>query len=454
MKRIKAIVCAALSVCVVAVPLFSSVAFNAGAEEKTIQEKIAELDAKSEEYQAVLDQAENDISEKEAYSEALVSKISVLNEKVILTKESIEKINANIKTKQLEIDKGNEEIDGQIDALCERLNIIYMAGSAGNLEILLGAKDFDDFIDKITLVKTLSEYDKELIDEVNGKLSVIEEQKKKLEAEKTSLEVQQASLNVDISDLNKLLDENKAVLAELSKKSENARAALKNANSKTAELEAEAAKQFAEEAAAAAKAQAQSQAAAQAQAAVQAQIAKQRAAEQQRKQAADGSTDSGDSGSTIITPSESGYTWPCPGYYYLSSLWNEDRTTYNHGAIDIAGGDILGAPVVAADDGVVTDTFNGCVHNWGKDFSESCGCGGGYGNYVWISHGNGKETIYGHFTSVVVSPGQTVSKGQVIGYVGTTGHSTGPHLHFECRINGEKYNPMDELSAYWGMVSY
>ena len=449
MKSLKAIICTVLSVCTVAVPLLSSVPFNAGAEEKTIQEKIAELDAKSEEYQAVLDQAESDISEKEAYNEALVSKINVLNEKVILTKESIEEINSGIKTKQAEIDKGNDEIDGQIDALCERLNIIYMAGSAGNLEILLGAKNFDDLIDKLTLVKTLSEYDKEMIDEVNGKLSVIEEQKKKLEAEKTSLEVQQASLNVDIADLNKLLDENKAVLAELSKKSENARAALENANSKTAELEAEAAKQFAQEAAAA-----------QAQAAIQAQIAKQKAAEQQKKQAQqatnpDGSTDtSGDSDIQIIVPSGSGYTWPCPGYYYLSSLWNEDRTSYNHGAIDIAGGDILGAPVVAADDGVVTDTCTYCTHNWGKDMSESCGCGGGYGNYVWLSHGNGKETIYAHLTTVVVSPGQTVSKGQVLGYVGTTGHSTGPHLHFECRYNGEKYNPMDELSAYWGMVSY
>ena len=109
---------------------------------------------------------------------------------------------------------------------------------------------------------------------------------------------------------------------------------------------------------------------------------------------------------------------------------------------------------MAADSGTVVDTCTYCTHNYPKAMTDNCGCGGGYGNYVKIDHGNGKVTIYAHFTSVVVSPGQSVGKGQVIGYVGTTGQSTGPHLHFECRLNGVRYNPMDELSAYWGMVSY
>ena len=107
---------------------------------------------------------------------------------------------------------------------------------------------------------------------------------------------------------------------------------------------------------------------------------------------------------------------------------------------------------MAAADGTVDDTYTYCTHDYGK--YSSCGCGGGFGNYVWMSHGNGKETIYGHLSRVVVSPGQYVTAGTVIGYVGSTGYSTGPHLHFECRYYGVKYNPMDELSAYWGVVSY
>ena len=312
MKRIKIIICAVLSLCVLAAPLVPSVSFSVKAEEKTVQERLEELEAKSAEYQAVLDQTESDISEKEAYSTALTNKISVLNEKVILTKESIEEINKSIGSKQAEIEKGNTDIDEQVNALCERLSIIYMAGSASNLEILLGAKDFGDFIDKIALVKTLSDYDKEMIEKINGKLDVVQGQKKDLEAEKTKLEKEQEKLKTDLAELNKLSEENKAVLAELTKKNENAKAALKNANSKTAELEAQAAKDFA-----------QQEEAAQAQAAVQAQIAKQKAAEQQKQQAqqaqqsggsGSGSSGGSDSSGGTVTPSGSGYAGKARNY--------------------------------------------------------------------------------------------------------------------------------------------
>ena len=99
--------------------------------------------------------------------------------------------------------------------------------------------------------------------------------------------------------------------------------------------------------------------------------------------------------------------------------------------------------IVAADSGTVVATYSGCVHNWGKN--GDCGCGGSYGNYVMIDHGNGKMTIYGHLSSVAVGAGSIVSKGTTIGYMGSTGHSTGPHLHFECRLNGDTYDPDYEI---------
>lgn len=450
MNKFKAILCAILSVCIISVPIASSVVFSAGAEDvKSLQDRIDELDKKGDEYQSILDQTETDISEKEAYGEALVNKISVMNQKVILTREAITNLEADIAVKQKEIDKDNADIDVQIKALCERLSIIYMAGSASNLEILLGAKNFGDFIDKLSLVKTLSDYDKEMIDAINDKLEVIEAEKKNLESDKSEKEAQEASLNKDIEDLNKLVKENEAVLAELTQKSEEARAALMNNNSESSQLEAQIAKYFAEQEEAARKAAAQQQKQSSSKKSSSSSSTAKKSSTVETQPADDDDDDepvtepSYDDDYVTPTPASSGYTWPCPGFYYLSSLWAEDRTTYNHGAIDIAGAGILGAPVVAADSGTVSYTCTYCTHNWGK--SGSCGCGGGYGNYVWIDHGNGKETIYAHLSSVVVSPGQYVSKGQVVGYVGSTGHSTGPHLHFECRYNGVRYNPMNEF---------
>ena len=150
-------------------------------------------------------------------------------------------------------------------------------------------------------------------------------------------------------------------------------------------------------------------------------------------------------GTEIITSSGKGYAWPVPGFNRISAYFNEKRGNRYHKGIDIArsnGVSIYGAKVVAAADGVVFKAYNGCVHDYPKH--GSCGCGGGYGNNIYIDHGNFRMTVYGHLSNVIVRPGQTVKKGQVIGYVGCTGHSTGPHLHFECRLYNEKYDPLSE----------
>lgn len=439
MTKAKKILCALLSVCVIAVPVTVGITSASAESVESLQQRLQDLDSKNKEYQKVLDSAQNDISEKEKYNEALVNKIDNLDEKISVTRESIEKLNAEISESQKKINQGNGEIESQLDALCERLRAIYMAGSASDLEIILGAKDFTDLIDKMSLVKNLSKYDQELIDNVNSKLDVIGKEKETLEKNKAELLQNEASLKTDLNELNTTLEANKEVLKDLYTKTDEAKDFLKNSGDEKAQIESEIAKYFAEQAAAQAKQQQQ---------------------QQQQQQAQSSSSQSSSSSSSTsddeddytptptptpsVTPSSSGgYVWPTPGFYYLSSEWNEDRTTYNHGAIDIAGGGIYGATVVAAASGTVAYTNTYCPHDYGKSYS--CGCGGGYGKYVWIDHGNGKETIYAHLSSVAVSPGQSVSAGQVVGYVGTTGYSTGPHLHFECRYNGVKYNPMTEF---------
>ena len=99
----------------------------------------------------------------------------------------------------------------------------------------------------------------------------------------------------------------------------------------------------------------------------------------------------------------------------------------------------MGGAAVAAQSGTVITANNSCSHNYAK--TSSCGCGGGYGNYVVISHDGTYSTLYGHLQSVSVNVGDYVSQGQVIGYIGSTGWSTGAHLHFEVRMNGVPQDP-------------
>ncbi len=176
MRKFKTILCSLLSLCIIACPLASSITVSGAEDIDTLENKLDKLTKQSQEYQKTLDDTKNDISEKEAYSEALVGKIDVLSQKINATNQSINKLNTGIAQKKEQIDKGNKDIDSQVDALIDRLKAIDKAGSASDLEIVLGAKDLSDFIDKVNLVKTVSNIDKELIDNINDKLNVVNKQ--------------------------------------------------------------------------------------------------------------------------------------------------------------------------------------------------------------------------------------------------------------------------------------
>ena len=145
----------------------------------------------------------------------------------------------------------------------------------------------------------------------------------------------------------------------------------------------------------------------------------------------------------VPAPSSSGFVWPIPGFYYISSGFGA-RWGRNHNGIDVGDAGISGGAIVASKAGTVTFVNNSCTHNYGK--SSSCGCGGGYGNYVMIQHDGTYTTVYGHMTNAIVSVGDYVQQGQVIGYAGSTGWSTGAHLHFEVRVNGYPKDPLGFVS--------
>ena len=143
------------------------------------------------------------------------------------------------------------------------------------------------------------------------------------------------------------------------------------------------------------------------------------------------------SGSKIVT--ESGYLWPLPGYTALSSLFAGRKDPFTgkpatHTGIDVPAP--KGVKILAAKSGVViTSAYNK----------------GGYGNYVVVSHGDGNTTLYAHMSSRSVKEGATVKQGDVVGLVGSTGRSTGNHLHYEIRVNN---NRIDPVTKYTGKLTY
>ena len=142
------------------------------------------------------------------------------------------------------------------------------------------------------------------------------------------------------------------------------------------------------------------------------------------------SSSSSNSSSSYTTGSSGMFAWPLPYTHTLTSTFGT-RWGRLHGGLDISDGGVYGQPIYASASGTVT--FSG-------------GDNSGYGNYVIIDHGSGYTTLYGHCSSLVAVTGQYVNQGDLIGYVGSTGNSTGPHLHFEIRLNGEKMDPLGYTS--------
>ena len=361
--------------------------------------QLSELNEEESGYREELSRTEEEIESKKQRSEELQQQITELNEKIKTSTQKIDKLNGEINEKQKLIDEKTAEIQDILTLLGQRMRAVHTAGDTTALEIILGAKSFSDFVDKSEMIRTMSEYDKNLIDGIQEQMDAIAAEQKILKDKKLQVEEEKSELEKNKTKVNKLIEENTRIIEELMDKEEKLRNDIEENEAKQKEIE-------------------------------------DAIAEYNRKKAQQ-------NGDVILVPhTGDGWVWPCPGFTYLTSTFEEWRGTKNHGALDIAEAGIYGAPVVACCDGYVFASNDYCPHDYGK-FS-SCGCGGGYGKYIMIDHGDGKISIYGHLSDLTVYAGQYVSAGQLIGYVGTTGYSTGPHLHFETRYNGVRYDPLTE----------
>lgn len=302
-------------------------------------------------------------------------------------------INAQIEQTKRDIAKAESYLKSRQNILNRRVRAIYMHGQLNYLEVILGANSFSDFANRIELLKRIIRSDYNLILEIQKQKAAIEAKKAQLEEDKRqldalALEAEKARQEIAIkkAEQQKILDSaksNRAAAAQMEK-----------------DLAAQAE---------------------QVRNLIQQRLA---AAEAARQAASGGGSDDG------YIQGTGAMSWPCSGPitspfgYRTHPIFG---TTIFHAGIDI--GVDYGTPIHAADSGVVV--YSGWIS--------------GYGNAVIIDHGGGVSTLYGHNQSLAVSEGQSVSKGSVIAYAGSTGNSTGPHCHFEVDINGSPVNPMGYL---------
>ena len=449
-------------------------------DEQDNQAQHSKLEQDNKKMQDELKNTNMTIAEKETYSKKLQSQISGYSKKIQQSNSKIKELNKQITEKQVLIDDKMLQIKDRLDVLRKRLRSIYTAGDISTLEIILQAKDFNDYVDKMELVQSISEYDNKLIKELQTEMSVISSDQQKLKDTKSTIEKEKEQLEANKKKVNDLSKDNQKLIEELKKQKNEKEDTIKENEKRQRELE-KALAQYNAEKAAQLKAERIAQ-----QAANKAKNnriitnktnnnsnnttnnktnnttnnksnnttnnkSNNNSSDNSNKSNASGNSGS-NTGSNIqntdnnnnsgSTEDVDSFVWPCPGHTNLTSSFEEWRGSENHGALDIADGNVYGAEVVACWYGTVVSTNTTCEHDYGK--SSSCGCGGGYGNYVMIDHGGGKVSIYGHLCEVVASPGDEVAPGELIGYVGSTGYSTGPHLHFEMQQDGVRYDPLSE----------
>lgn len=366
-------------------------------EKDQLNSDIAALKKEASAIQAEINELKAQKSDQAVILAAVRKKISNTQAQIDRCNQEIASINSVISANKAQIAAKEAEVEVDKLAFKKRIRAIYMSNSSSSVQILLGAENFDDFLQLSQLTASVSAHDKRVLEDLKSEIDVLNE---KINENKKLLD-EQVSIKATID----------AQQAELEAQEDEAAAIYNNIDAQQAENQED----------------------------IDAINAKVRKLQKQLEDDIASKTYA-----TFVNPN-TGLQWPISGYFMVSSHFGP-RWGTNHNGIDIAGGGIAGQPIRAIADGYVTLVYNGCSHNYKK--SGNC-CGNGYGNYCTVNHGslniNGSSAnyvaYYAHASKITVSNGQYVKQGDVLGYVGTTGWSTGYHLHLGILRNGSWINP-------------
>ena len=390
-RKIGTILCTALCAALFVAAIGGSSALGAS------QSQIDALERQKEELVAQKEETAGKMQELEQQQATAMERKAVLDEQNTLTVEEIELVNEQIDIydgliaeKETELAEARELEAYQKERFRTRVRAMEEQGDMGYVAFVLQAESFSDLLTRIDNVSDIMQSDKKLEEKYIASRENVEQVKAEYEEyqagqmeKRTELEELQIQLEAQI-------EEATAIILELQEDIDAYREMLDENEAMEQELQSQIDDMI---------------------------------AELERQQASQGY------GSIVGTGT---YIWPLPGYnpgsaygWRMHPILGEMRF---HSGEDI--GAPSGTPILAADGGSVI----------------LAGWNGGYGNCVMISHGDGRVTLYGHMSSIAVSYGQAVTQGQVIGYVGSTGLSTGPHLHFETHVNGATTDPKSYFS--------
>lgn len=379
-----------------------------------VQGQMAEQTQKKNDAEAVIGNVSEKLRIIQDNLNAATNEYKSISSQLADTEKQIAEMQVKLKEEQAKLEKREK-------VFRVRIRDIYMHGQLSYLDVVLGAKDFNDFANRVDLLRRVIAADMDLITAIRQQRDEIQQVQQELESQRQKQSVLKENAAQKKAEIEQHKKEQQAILYKAETDKATAEEAYRELEASSQSIGEMLRQRAAARAAAAAAAEAEA-------------AAQQQASASSQADAGDAGT-SDDSGSTepdysYQPVSGSGaFIWPVNGVitspygYRTHPIFG---TTIYHSGIDI--GVDYGTPVHAADSGVVVEA----------------GWISGYGYAVVIDHGNGLSTLYGHNESLNVSSGQSVSQGQVIAYAGSTGNSTGPHVHFEVRSNGDPVDP----SAY------
>lgn len=419
-KSLRSVFCALLVAAALAAALPAHAVSQAEIDD--LQKKLDALEQQAQEQQDVI----NDLTSQKARfitrKLALDNKIEINRQMIELIGEQIEIYDEIIAEKQAELDKALEKETAQTELLRSRIRAMEENSTYSYASFIFDSSSVTELLSRIGDVNDIMHYDKTLEEEYMAAREDVESIKKSYEEARHEQELLQKELDTKQAELDAQVEAAYTMIADIETLSDDAQAEY----DAIAEEEAKAEETLQE--------------------AIRKRAAEQAKYNQNNNSNNGGGGNSGGSGGNSGGGGSSGggsatslsnLQWPVPSCTLITSRFGyrvaptTGASTY-HGGLDIGAG--MGASIVAAGAGDVI----------------YAGANGGYGNCVMIDHGNGVVTVYAHMSSIGVSYGQYVTAGQYVGAVGSTGVSTGPHCHFEIRINGAQTDP----AAYFSGLSY